>query len=232
MPPPSRVAREGARRASRLTDRFGSELRIARAASGLSQGQLADLVGVDQSFVSRVERGLRQPTWIIACALAAAVGHDLSVRLFPSTSIGLRDSGQLAIARQIVDNAHASLHPTLEASVSASANDRRAADVLFVGSVEALHVEIERRVVDLQAQLRAAQSKRAALAERLGVPVRLVIAVPDTRRVRDVVASQSVLLRAALPAPSSAIWKSIRNGTVLGSDGLMFIPSRHMTPES
>jgi transcriptional regulator with XRE-family HTH domain len=228
----SHWSREGARRASRLTDRFGSELRIARVTAGLSQAQLAGLVGVDQSFVSRVEHGLRTPTWTVACALAAAVGHDVSVRLFPTATIGLQDSGQLAIAREIIDQAHASLHPTIEAPISASGHDRRAADVVLVGRREALHIEIERRLVDLQAQLRAAQLKRAALAERLTLPVRLVIAVPDTRRVREVVASQTVVLRAALPASSSAAWKAIRNGTVLGSDGLIFVRTQHMTPES
>jgi transcriptional regulator with XRE-family HTH domain len=37
--------------------RFGAELRRCRSVSGLSQGRLADLSGVSQSSISRLERG-------------------------------------------------------------------------------------------------------------------------------------------------------------------------------
>jgi hypothetical protein len=63
--------------------------------------------------------------------------------------------------------------------------DPRAADLVLEGAEEILHVEAERAIVDLQAQLRPAQVKRGILAARYE-PVRLIIALPDTRRIRAI----------------------------------------------
>ncbi|MDO9366151.1 MAG: helix-turn-helix transcriptional regulator [Methylotenera sp.] len=41
---------------------FGEVLRKHRAAFGISQEELAFLAGVDRTFVSRIERGIRQPS--------------------------------------------------------------------------------------------------------------------------------------------------------------------------
>jgi transcriptional regulator with XRE-family HTH domain len=46
----------------RLKEVFGQELRKARNAVGLSQEKLALLVGLDRTYISMLERGLRQPT--------------------------------------------------------------------------------------------------------------------------------------------------------------------------
>jgi transcriptional regulator with XRE-family HTH domain len=218
------LGRQGRRRASDLVSRFGAELRLARRAAGLTQRQLAMLVGVSQPFVSLVELGLRRPDWPTACAMCLAVGHDLSVRLFPSRRIGLRDSGQFADVQDIVVQAHSSWHARMEHPVSRSATDLRAADLVLIGSAEVIHLEVERGIVDFQAQLRSAQLKRAALAELLERPVRLVIAIPGTRRMREKVAALEPALRVALPLPSARVWRSIRTGAPLGDDGLLFIP--------
>ncbi|NOT65289.1 MAG: helix-turn-helix transcriptional regulator [Methylotenera sp.] len=41
---------------------FGDILRRRRAEFGISQEELAFLAGVDRTFVSRIERGIRQPS--------------------------------------------------------------------------------------------------------------------------------------------------------------------------
>jgi transcriptional regulator with XRE-family HTH domain len=231
--PSTRAARVGRRRADRLADLFGGELRIARDNAGLTQRQVAEIAGLSQPFVSLVERGQRQPEWRTACSLAAAVAHDLSIRLFPTSPISLRDSGQLKLASRILEEAHESWHGHLEYPVSLSGTDRRAADMVLEGPQQILHIEIERRLVDLQAQLRAAQLKRGALATRLDRPVRLIITVPDTRAARHTVASAATAFRTALPGRSAAVWRSIRTGAELGSDGLLFVPVRQrMTGQS
>ncbi|HEX9738284.1 MAG TPA: helix-turn-helix transcriptional regulator [Candidatus Limnocylindria bacterium] len=56
--------RAAARSRSRhLAARFGTELRIARVTSGLSQEQLAGAAGLGQTAVSRVERGIIRRRW-------------------------------------------------------------------------------------------------------------------------------------------------------------------------
>ena len=46
----------------RLKDVFGQELRRARNDAGISQEKLALQVGLDRTYISMLERGLRQPT--------------------------------------------------------------------------------------------------------------------------------------------------------------------------
>jgi DNA-binding XRE family transcriptional regulator len=205
---------------------------VARAATGLTQTGVATSAGISQSFVSLIERGLRVPDIQTACTLAAAVGHEASLRLFPLDGVSLRDSGQLSMAAIIIDHANAVWHPGLEVPIAPGSRDRRAADLVLTGPREVLHIEIERHLVDLQAQLRAAQLKRAALAQRLEMSVRLVVALPGTRRARETVAAVGSVLRAALPASSASVWHAIRTGQELGSDGLLFVrrPTPSQTP--
>ncbi|MEP6470134.1 MAG: helix-turn-helix transcriptional regulator [Chloroflexota bacterium] len=226
----TRHAREGRNRAEFLVRRFGTELRVARVTAGLTQSRLAELAGVSQSFVSLVERGRRAADWRLACGLALAVGHDLSLRLFPARSVSLRDSGQFVAVQRIVSNAHESWHARMEAPVAAG--DSRAADLLLIGAREILHVEVERALVDFQAQLRAAQRKRSVLADSFDSPVRLVIAIPGTRRARRLVDALRPGIRAALPRTSAQTWSAIRAGAPLDGDGLLFLGGRDMTRSS
>ena len=89
-----------------------------------------------------------------------------------------------------------------------------------------LQIEIERSLTDFQAQVRAAQLKRAALAERIGRPVRLVIALPDTRRSRALVAEHRLVVQATLPESSRRVWASLRSGTEISDDGLLWVQYR------
>lgn len=53
---------------------FGAVLRRLREAKGISQEALALEAGLDRTFVSQIERGVRQPTLTSLFALAKAVG--------------------------------------------------------------------------------------------------------------------------------------------------------------
>jgi hypothetical protein len=157
----------------------------------------------------------------VRCRLAAACGSDLWWRLYPAKSIGLRDSGQLAIAEAIITAAHSSWSSELEHVIAPG--DLRAADILFSNHAELAQVEVERSLVDFQAQLRAAQIMRGVIAEGETRPVRLVLAVPDTSTVRERLAPHSDLLGRALPVSSRRIWAALRSGGPIGGDGLLFV---------
>ncbi len=53
----------------------------ARAKRGLSQAQLAALTGIDQSDLSKIERGLANPSVSTLNRIARALGGDLSIKI-------------------------------------------------------------------------------------------------------------------------------------------------------
>lgn len=60
---------------------FGSAVRKLREQAGLSQEGLADRAGLDRTYVSGVERGVRNPTLKVIYKLTRALGSDLQ-RIF------------------------------------------------------------------------------------------------------------------------------------------------------
>jgi transcriptional regulator with XRE-family HTH domain len=218
-----RPADTGRARAIFVRRRLGEELRIARMAAGLTQSQVAVVAGVTQSHVSAVERGTRNVSLKAACLLAASAGHELAVRLFPTDAVSLRDSGQAAMAGAIVDAAHPTWHAYLEMPVSKT--DRRAADLVLVGQREVLHLEIERRLVDFQAQLRAATLKRESLATRFAQPVHLILVLPDRKSSRYAVRELERIVSRTMPVASARIRRAIASGATAGGDGILFWPT-------
>jgi len=228
----ARTADTGRGRARYLATAFGRELRIARVTAGLSQARLASLAGTSQTEVSKAERGLLDVSLEARCRLAAACGHELGWRLYPVATVRLRDSGQMVLAQAIVSAAHPSWRPRLEVPVAPG--DPRAADLILTGATEIIHIEIERALVDFQAQLRSAQVKRQLLAAGEERPIRLVIAVPATRKSRERLAPFAQLIRQTLPIPSWRIASALRNGESVGGDGILFVraPTKRLPREA
>lgn len=200
---------------------FGRELRIARMSHGLTQRQLARLAGSSQAEVSKAERATVDISLEARCRLAAACGHELGWRLYPVATVSLRDSGQMTLAQAIVVAAHPSWRARLEVPVAPG--DPRAADLVLTGATEIVHVEIERALVDFQAQLRSAQVKRELLAAQDERPIRLVIAVPATKKSRERLGPFDQLIAQTMPIPSRRIASSLRNGEPVGGDGILFV---------
>jgi transcriptional regulator with XRE-family HTH domain len=57
---------------------FGTRLQSLRERAGLSQRQLAEQIGTDQSDVSRWERNLAAPDGVVVEPLAAALGCSVA----------------------------------------------------------------------------------------------------------------------------------------------------------
>jgi transcriptional regulator with XRE-family HTH domain len=193
-------------------------------AHGLTQRQLARLAGVSQAEVSKAERATVDISLEARCRLAAACGHELGWRLYPVATVRLRDSGQMAMAQAIVGAAHRTWRPRLEVPVAPG--DPRAADLVLTGPMEIIQIEIERALVDFQAQLRSAQLKRELLVAQDHRPIRLVIAVPATANNRERLAPFSEVIDRTMPAMSRTIWRAIRSGEQLGADGILFVRTR------
>lgn len=58
----------------RLCGALGEAIREARADRDWSQEALADLVGIDRTYISGIERGVRNPTLVVIWRFADALG--------------------------------------------------------------------------------------------------------------------------------------------------------------
>ena len=62
--------------------RLGNRLKVARAERGLSQGQLAALVGVTRQTISSIETGQYCPSALLAFQLAERLGKRIDELFF------------------------------------------------------------------------------------------------------------------------------------------------------
>jgi transcriptional regulator with XRE-family HTH domain len=202
---------------------IGREVMLARTNQALTIRAAARLAGVAPSTQQRVEAGDPAVGVDTVCRVAAPIGLKVWGRAFPAGTPTLRDTGQLAIAEFIRTAAAPSMRVVLEHGLGHG----RAIDAVLLGVEEIIAVEIERLLADLQAQYRAADAKRQELAAGHQRPVRLVLAVEDTRHNRKVAAEHASIIRSMMPAGSREVMRAIRTGEPLRRDGLLWIrPSR------
>ncbi|MCB1276165.1 helix-turn-helix transcriptional regulator [Prosthecobacter sp.] len=60
----------------RALDQFGQNVRKQRAEKGLSQEALADKADLDSTYISGIERGVRNPSLLSIVRIAKALGTD------------------------------------------------------------------------------------------------------------------------------------------------------------
>ena len=215
--------RLGTRRARSQSESAGDDIGVARAEGGLTRTQVSQRAGVSRDTVRRVEEGDPGVQIHTLCAVGEAVGVDVVVRTFRGRPVSLRDSGQLEVAQYLCSIAHPSFRPALEVPAG---EHGEACDIGLFGAGEIIDTEIDRLILDFQAQYRRNTQKRAWLAARHQRPVRLVMAIEDTPRNRAAVGPHLDLIRTVLPAGSREILKSLRSGGRLGRDGLLWVRRR------
>lgn len=152
--------------------------------------------------------------------MTEAVGLDFVAQVFPGREARLRDTGQLELARVITSMASSAWTVNLEVPAG---DHGEAIDLVLWGPDEIVAVEIERLMLDAQAQIRRLILKRDWLAARHRRHVRLVVVVEDTRRNRAAMAQHLGLLTTAFPAGSREVFGAIRSGHAIGRDGLAWL---------
>ena len=60
---------------------LGNSIISARARLGISQKQLSEISGIDQSDISKIERGVSNPSISTLARLAQAVGGKLNIEI-------------------------------------------------------------------------------------------------------------------------------------------------------
>jgi transcriptional regulator with XRE-family HTH domain len=99
---PQQLQSLAARRTVDLFRGFGEDVRRLREDAGVSQRALSRLTGIDQGELSRIEAGLARPRVDTCSRLAAGLGSDLSMRLFPNTGPPIRDRHQARIVEALI----------------------------------------------------------------------------------------------------------------------------------
>lgn len=216
------------RRARSQAGSIGEEVRVARIGLAMSRKAAARLADVSPDTQRRVEIGDPGVSVSTLCAVGHAIGLDVVLRAYPGRTLSLRDSGQLALANVIRGLAA----PTWTVAIESPAGEHgEACDLVLFGATEIVDIEIDRMLVDFQAQYRRNATKRDYLAARHRRPVRLVMAVEDTVRNRTSVSEHRQLLGSALPATSREILHALRTGRPIGRDGLLWLRRRsHRAP--
>ena len=95
----------------------GADVERLRLDAGLPRARLADAAGVDDSYMRRVEQGTVSPSIETYARLAAALGADLAVRLYPNTGPAVRDRHQAGILEALLASKHARWHAYPEVAV-------------------------------------------------------------------------------------------------------------------
>lgn len=206
MPSRERIVDRGTRRGTEMVRDLGRELRRARVEHGLSQDSVGHTVGLSDTEVGRIERGLIRTVSIVQLArLLSVVGLELGARAYPVGS-PIRDRPQLLLLGRL--RAEASDPIAWQAEVPIGpAGDLRAWDAVLSVSGERIGIEAETRLVDLQAVRR-----RIALKCRdSGIP-KAILLLSSTRTNRAAVKAFESSIRDSFPLTGREALAALRDG--------------------
>ena len=65
-----------------MPETLHTRLRVVREERGLTQAQLAELIGVSRKTINTVENGIFVPSTVVALKLAAALGQPVEALFF------------------------------------------------------------------------------------------------------------------------------------------------------
>ena len=217
--------------ARRLVATSGHDVRLGRRDRGLSLGAVGHAVGMSESKVSRIERGLEPNVSLADLArLNAAVGNDLVVRSYPGAQ-PLRDAGHARLLAEFRTNLHRTIRLDLEAPLP-EARDQRAWDGLLIGGDPTrptdgrwrFGVEAETAPRDAQALIR-----RIKLKERDGMVDGVILLLRRTRQTQAFLVEATELLVRAFPFPGPRALELLRAGVQPGGSSVVVLgPARRV----
>lgn len=196
---------------------IGEQFRAARLIRGLTLREVAAAIGSSASEISRRELGRsRRLTGEKLAVHAAAIGLKLSVSLWPVGG-GVRDAAQARYIAAFVARVGRAWRVALEAPIPI-AGDLRAVDILLTRGRVQVAVEVITRLVDLQAQVRAAQLK----ARDLGA-TRLILVVAGTHANRRALEEVRASLVEAFDLDTRRVMADLARGADPGRDAIIVL---------
>jgi len=207
-----------ANRAARLLlTSAARDLRLARTAAGLSQREVAAATGLSHATVGRIERDESPELSVLALArLSAAVGLEVSLRLFPAGD-PVRDRAHLELLDRLRARIHRDLVWRTEVPLPIP-GDRRAWDATIAGNGFVIGVEAETRIRDVQVVIR-----RTNLKQRDGELDHVFLLISDTRANRVALAGAGDGLRAAFPIAQREALRALGEGRSPGGHAIIVL---------
>ena len=197
----------------------GAEIRRMRTEAGLSIRDVGRAIDIDWSHLARVEAGDRSLSQASLVAVAAALGHDASIRFFPSDGPRVRDRIQVRMVEALLATAHPRWRVRLEVPVYRPVHG--VIDVVLHDPTDTTIVACEAHsgLEAVDAQLRWAAQKADSLPSAHDWPwsadlgasptVSLLLLLRSTDANRALVRSLPETFRVAYPAPSAAAWEAL-----------------------
>jgi transcriptional regulator with XRE-family HTH domain len=209
----------------------GRELQRARLEAGLSIRRVGRESGVDPSHIRRVELGVAALSQDALVAVGAVVGHDASVRLYPSSGPRVRDHVQVRMLEALLRALHPRWRPHLEVPVYRPVHG--VIDVVLDDADARLVVSGEAHSVlhAVDAQVRWAAQKTDALPSADGWPWGMdgepgrsrLLLLRDTAANRALVGSGATLFRAAYPAPSAEAYQALTGASPWPGSAIVWV---------
>ncbi|HEX6869276.1 MAG TPA: helix-turn-helix transcriptional regulator, partial [Candidatus Limnocylindrales bacterium] len=109
-----RVERIVTERSRILRRRIGEDVARAREEAGVTRAAVARTAGIDRAFYGRIEAGVAQPSLETLVALGAALGGEVSFRLYRGTGPRVVDRWQAPMVEALLGCLDAAWVPHLE----------------------------------------------------------------------------------------------------------------------
>jgi transcriptional regulator with XRE-family HTH domain len=227
----SRKQAAARRRSGAVARNVAEDLRRLREDCGVSQRTLAAASGVPQSVISRIESLTEIASIETYARLAAGLGADLSIRVYPNTGPALRDRHQARIIEAAAAMTGAAWKTFLEVGVRQPV--RGWIDAVLVRRDAALIVaaEIESAPHRLEQVLRWAGAKADALPSSSGYPfgitdrqpvIERLLILRDTEGTRRLAADFQTTVRAAYPGDPWQALASLSTGASWPGSSLLW----------
>jgi transcriptional regulator with XRE-family HTH domain len=194
--------RELARRERELRRWIGGQAHDLREDLGLTRADLARAAGLDRAHISRIELGTVSASQGTLVAIAAALGADLGVRLFPGAGPAIRDRFQAPIVEAIIR----AIDPSwvVRPEVPVGKPRRGVIDLVIARGRVAIACEVQSELRRLEEVLRRAAEKESALvAEVLQDSTSRLLVIRSTVATREIARRFEATLRAAYPGRSA-----------------------------
>lgn len=220
-PARTRIERQGSERARQLRADVSSAVRSARQDAGLSLGRLARAAGVSASTLAALERERHDPSTEVLARLGAALGMELSVRLYPGTGPIIRDHLQAAMIEALIGLLDDRWRPLPEVLVRQPV--RGVIDLVLDSATPPLvAIEAHSQLRRLEQQVRWSRTKADALATARSEPVGRLLLLRSTAQTRAIASEYEATLSAAYPARTADAYDALVGDRAWPGDAIVW----------